>query len=102
MAAAYIWRPEKTYYMILKKKSPTFILLFAGVIFVMLVLGSCGNVSGIRISIVCSEDNDLFVTIKKNRIPCKQYDDLFEAVAEAKEGTGIMIPDNLMKHLQAF
>ncbi len=77
--------------MILKKKSPTFILLFAGVIFVMLVLGSCGNVSGNRISIVCSEDNDLFVTIKKNRIPCKQYDDLFEAVAEAKEGTGIMI-----------
>ncbi len=77
--------------MILSKKSLASILLFAGVIFVLQVLESCGTGSRNRISISCSEDNDLFVTLKNNRIPCTRYDDPFEAVAEAKEGSGIMI-----------
>jgi hypothetical protein len=44
-----------------------------------------------KIVLSCSEENDLFQTLKENRIHCMRYDSPEEAIEKADEGSGVMI-----------
>lgn len=50
---------------------------------------SCGRQNKITLS--CKENNDLYIVLKENRVPCIRYDSPEEAVNKAKEGSGVMI-----------
>jgi len=44
-----------------------------------------------RILLCCRNDNDLYVTLKENRIPCNRYDTAEEVAQIAPEGAAVMI-----------
>jgi hypothetical protein len=44
-----------------------------------------------RINLSCSEDNDLYRTLKVNKISCKRFDTPDKAIAKARKGSGVMI-----------
>ncbi|MEO9004613.1 MAG: hypothetical protein ABI288_07740, partial [Ginsengibacter sp.] len=44
-----------------------------------------------NISISCKEDNDLYLSLKKNRIACGRYNTPEEAINNAPVGTGVLI-----------
>ena len=43
------------------------------------------------ISLSCREDNDLYQTLTGNKIQCKRYNTPEEAIANAREGSGVLI-----------
>ena len=55
---------------------------------VFLVLTSC---SDSKLYLCCSSDNDLFVTLKENNIPCARFDSPDEAITNAGSGAGVLI-----------
>jgi len=55
------------------------------------IFGGCGTGGQNRISLSCNVDNDLFLTLKENKVPCVRYDTPEEAIKNAGEGSGVMI-----------
>lgn len=57
----------------------------------LLLFGIQGCTTSSEISLSCSENNDLYRTLKENNIKCSRYDSPNEAINKAKEGTGVMV-----------
>ena len=55
-----------------------------------LFLESCSDSRG-KLFLSCREDNDLFVVLQENSIPCTRYDSPEEAVSNAPAGSGVLI-----------
>lgn len=51
----------------------------------------CSKVSPIKITLCCSENNDLYLTLKGNGISCSRYSYPEEAVNKAAPGSGVII-----------
>ena len=43
------------------------------------------------LTLVCSKDNDLFLTLRENEVACERHDASSEAVANVPQGSGVMI-----------
>jgi hypothetical protein len=52
-------------------------------------ISSC--ISQSNINLCCNENNDLYLTLKENRIPCKIYSTPDEAIKNVRAGSGILI-----------
>ena len=47
--------------------------------------------AGNELILCCKEDNDLYVTLKKNNVACQRYQTPTEAIDKANNGSGVMI-----------
>lgn len=56
-----------------------------------LAISSCQMTEQNKIYLSCREDNDLYLTLKENKIGCERFDTPEEVINEADEGTGVMI-----------
>lgn len=61
--------------------------LFSIILLAALMLSSCSS----KISIVCSEDNDLYLTLKENKVKFGHFTSPLEALKKACDGSGILI-----------
>ena len=65
-----------------------------GLFFMMLSVITL-NASGIKepnsINLSCKKDNDLYITLQQNNIPCMRYDTPAEAINNAGKGTGVLV-----------
>ena len=57
------------------------------ILLVTFLLSSCSG----KISIVCSEDNDLYLTLKENNVKFGHFTSSVEALKKARDGSGILI-----------
>ncbi len=55
------------------------------------LIAGCGSWRQDRITLSCNEDNDLFLAMQENNVPCIRYDTPEEAINNAKYGSGVMI-----------
>jgi hypothetical protein len=63
---------------------------FFALLFLVAVQG-CSTKSQKNINLSCKEDNDLYLTLKENKIACIRYNTPGEAINNAREGSGVLI-----------
>ena len=57
-------------------------------VILLIILPSC---SGPGLTLSCSKDNDLYLTLTENNIKCSRFDNPAEAIANARKGSGVLI-----------
>lgn len=61
------------------------------VVLLLIALQGCITKNRISICLSCKEDNDLYLTLKENKIDCIRFNTPFEAISNAGEGSGVLI-----------
>ena len=61
------------------------------VVLLLVAVQGCTTKSQKSISLSCKEDNDLYLTLKENKIACIRYNTPVEAINSAGEGSGVLI-----------
>src|SRR5665647_3291250 len=75
----------------IRRKSFQYITcLFFGMLSLATIQAS-GTKEQNSISLSCKKDNDLYITLKQNKIPCIRYDTPEEAINNADRKTGVLI-----------
>ena len=64
---------------------------FFFVILLLVTVQGCTSKSQKNINLSCKEDNDLYLTLKENKIACIRYNTPIEAINSAREGSGVLI-----------
>ena len=67
------------------------ILYFFLVVLLLVAVQGCAAKNQKRISLSCEEDNDLYLTLKENKISCTRYNTPAEAINGAGERSGVLI-----------
>jgi hypothetical protein len=75
----------------MSRKSLGDILYLFFVALLLIAVQGCTTKSKTTISLSCIENNDLYLTLKENKIACIRYSTPEEAINKAGEGTGVMI-----------
>lgn len=57
-------------------------------IFSIVVFSSC---SGPGLTLSCSKDNDLYLTLTENNVMCSRFENRFKAIANARKKSGVLI-----------
>ena len=75
----------------MKMKTLLNIPYFFIVVLLLVAVQVCASKSQKNISLSCKEDNDLYLTLKENKIACIRYNTPIEAINSAGEGSGVLI-----------
>ena len=75
----------------MNRKTLLNILYFFSVVLLLVAVQGCATKSQKCISLSCKEDNDLYLTLKENKIACIRYNTPEEAINSAGEGSGVLI-----------
>ncbi len=57
----------------------------------LIVVQGCTTKSQISLSLSCKDDNDLYLTLIENKVPCNRYKTPAEAINSARKGSGVLI-----------
>ncbi len=61
------------------------------VVLLLVAVQGCATQGQKSISLCCKEDNDLYLTLKENKIACIRYNTSAEAINSAGKGSGVLI-----------
>jgi hypothetical protein len=64
---------------------------FLFTLLLLISVPSCNTKSLNSITLSCLDNNDLYLTLKENKVPCLRYDTPAEAINNTTEGSGVMI-----------